>query len=157
MLPGAKRRFNSEVSNLSGAGKLADITQQLTQAEDKLAQDAARLRDVERQIEDLVRRHDEADKHLQLALQAGDYDELVQQEKQARSQLSAAKENETALKERHRQLLQDERLSLVLLSPTLDKGFSQLAKLHDAGVIPSASIPVLQERLTSRNASAERL
>ncbi len=144
----AKRRFNSEVSSLSGAGKLADITQQLTQAEDKLAQDAARLRDVERQIEDLVRRHEEADKHLQLALQAGDYDDLVQQEKQARFQVSAAKENETSLKERHRQLLQDERLSLVLLSPTLDKGFSQLAKLHDAGVIPSASIPVLQERLT---------
>lgn len=145
---GAKRRFNSEVSNLSGAGKLADITKQLTHAEDKLAQDVARLRDIERQIEDLVRRHDEADKHLQLALQAGDYDELVQQEKQARSQLSAAKENEIALKERHRQLLQDERLSLVLLSLTLDKGFNQLTKLHDAGVIPSASIPVLQERLT---------
>lgn len=145
---GAKRRFNSEVSNLSGAGKLADITKQLTHAEDKLAQDVARLRDIERQIEDLVRRHDEADKHLQLALQAGDYDELVQQEKQARSQLSAAKENEISLKERHRQLLQDERLSLVLLSLILDKGFSQLTKLHDAGVIPSASIPVLQERLT---------
>ena len=45
---GAKRRFNSEVSNLSGAGKLADITKQLTHAEDKLAQDVARLRDIGR-------------------------------------------------------------------------------------------------------------
>lgn len=147
----AKRRFNSEVSNLSGAGKLTEITQQLTQAEDKLTQDTERLRDVERQIEDLVRRHDEADKHLQLALQAGDYDELVQQEKQARSQLSAAKENEIALKERHRQLLQDERLSLVLIGPTLDKGFGELAKLHHAGVIPSASIPVLEERIVLKS------
>ena len=34
-----------------------------------------------------------------------------------------------------------------MLGPTLEKGYGELAKLHDAGVIPSGSVPVLQERL----------
>ena len=31
--------------------------------------------------------------------------------------------------------------------PVLESGFAELAKLHDAGVIPSGSVPVLEERL----------
>lgn len=143
----AKRRFNTKVSKLSGSAELTDITSRLTEAEDGHSRDTERLRDVERQIEDLVRRHDDADKRLQLALQAGDYEEVVREQNRARGQLTDAKDNERPLKERHQQLLQDERLSLVMLGPILEKGFGELAKLHDAGIIPSGSVPVLEERL----------
>lgn len=74
-IAGAKKRFNGEVSKLSGSGELSDITRRLTDAEDGLARDGERLREVERQIEELARRADEAGKRLELALQAGDYDE----------------------------------------------------------------------------------
>ncbi len=144
---GARKRFNSEVTKLSGSGELTNITQQLTEAEDGLLRDGNRLRDVERQIEDLARRHEDADKRLQLALQAGDFEELARQQRQANTQLAAARANEDPLKQLHQQLLQDERISLVMLESTLAKGFGELAKLHDAGVIPSGSVPVLQERL----------
>jgi DNA sulfur modification protein DndD len=143
----AKKRFNSGISKLSGSAELADITRRLTEAEDGESRDTRRLRDVERQIEDLARRYEEADKRLQLALQAGDYEEVVREQNRARAQLKDAKDNEQPLKERHQQLLQDERLSLVMLGSVLDKGFGELAKLHDAGVIPSGSVPVLEERL----------
>jgi DNA sulfur modification protein DndD len=146
----AKKRFNSGVSKLSGSAELADITRRLTEAEDGESRDTRRLRDVERQIEDLGRRYEEADKRLQLALQAGDYEEVVREQNRARAQLKDAKENEQPLKERHQQLLQDERLSLVMLGSVLEKGFGELAKLHDAGVIPSGSVPVLEERLDLR-------
>jgi DNA sulfur modification protein DndD len=146
----AKKRFNSGVSKLSGSAELADITRRLTEAEDGESRDTGRLRDVERQIEDLARRYEEADKRLQLALQAGDYEEVVREQNRARAQLKDAKDNEQPLKERHQQLLQDERLSLVMLGPVLEKGFSELAKLHDAGIIPSGSVPVLEERLDLR-------
>ena len=143
----AKKRFNSGVSKLSGSAELADITRRLTEAEDGESRDTRRLRDVERQIEDLARRYEEADKHLQLALQAGDHEEVVREQNRARAQLKDAKDNEQPLKERHQQLLEDERLSLVMLGSVLEKGFSELAELHDAGVIPSGSVPVLEERL----------
>ena len=146
----AKKRFNSGISKLSGSAELADITRRLTEAEDGESRDTRRLRDVERQIEELARRYEEADKRLQLALQAGDYEEVVREQNRARAQLKDAKDNEQPLKERHQQLLQDERLSLVMLGSVLDKGFGELAKLHDAGVIPSGSVPVLEERLDLR-------
>jgi DNA sulfur modification protein DndD len=146
-IAGAKKRYNNEVTKASQSRDLADITRRLSKAEDEVIQGTERLRDVERQIEELVRHYDEADKKLQLALQAGDYDELVQQEKNARAQLADARDNEQPLKERHRGLLQDERLSLVLLNTRLNRGFAELATLHEAGVIPSGSVPVLEERL----------
>jgi len=143
----ARKHFNSEVARLSGSGELAHITDQLNAAEDNIQRDRDRLKDVERQIEDLARRHEDADKRLQLALQAGDFEELAQQRTQAQAQLATAKAAEEPLKRLHQQLLQDERISLALLAPVLQKGFNHLAQLHDAGVIPSGSIPVLQERL----------
>src|SRR6266568_3215901 len=130
-----------------GDSALTFISPQLTEAEDGLLRDGNRLRDVERQIEDLARRHEDADKRLQLALQAGDFEELARQQRQANTQLAAARANEDPLKQLHQQLLQDERISLVMLESTIAKGFGELAKLHDAGVIPSGSVPVLQERL----------
>lgn len=146
-IAGAQRRYNSQVSKTSQSQQLSNIADKLNAAEAQLEDDTFRLRDVERQIEELARRYEETDKRLQVALQAGDHTELASQKKLAKSQLDEAKSNETALKEAHREVLQDESLSLALLRPKLSIGFDQLAKLHDAGVIPSGSVPVLQERL----------
>ncbi len=146
----SKRHFNSEISKLSGSGELSEITRKINEAEDGQSREKERLRDVDRQIEDLARRHEDADKRLQLALQAGDYEELEEQQRRARAQLADARQNEPTLKERHRQILQDERLSLALLGTVLEAGFGELAKLHQAGVIPSGSISVLEERLELR-------
>jgi DNA sulfur modification protein DndD len=146
-LAAAKKRFNTEVANASASEELAEITEKLTNAETKLAEDTDRLRDVERQISDLVVRYADADNRLQQALQAGNFDDLAREKGEAEDQANAAKETETHLKRRHQQLLQDERVSLVLAGAKLESGFGHLVKLHDAGVIPSGSIPVLQERL----------
>jgi DNA sulfur modification protein DndD len=143
----AQKRYNAEISKASGAGQLADVATKLAQTKEALEQDRRRLRDVERQIEELARRYEEADKRLQLALQAGDHVELAAQKEQAQRQRDDARDNEGLLKTRHQQLLQDERLALALMGPTLGKGYAQLVALHDAGVIPSGSIPVLEERL----------
>ena len=105
--------------------------------------DVDRLRDVERQIEDLTapRRGGHGFKSpCSWRLRRTCATE------EASSQLRY-KGKRDPLKQLHRQLFQDERISLVMLSLTLDKGFGQLRKLHDAGVIPSASVPVFQERL----------
>jgi DNA sulfur modification protein DndD len=143
----ARRRYNTEVSRASQSNELAEVTRKLSEAEDALTRSRDRERDVERQVEDLARRYEEADKKLQLALQAGDYDELAEQRARADAQQRAARDNERPLKQRHQQLLQDDRLSLALMGSKLQDGFAELAKLHDAGVIPSGSLPVLEERL----------
>lgn len=146
-IAGAQRKYNSEVSKATGSQVLSNLADKINYAQDRLDTDIERLRDVERQVEELARRYEEADKRLQSALQAGDHVELAHQKKLAASQLSEARSSESALKDAHREVLQDQLLSLALLGLRLNEGFAQLAKLHDAGIIPSGSVPVLEERL----------
>lgn len=142
-----KKRYNSQISSNSQSDELAKVTERLNEADDALMHGEDRLRDVERQIEELARRYEDADKKLQLALQTGNYDELAQEKSQAEAQLAAARDSEPPLKQRHQQILQDERLSLNLIREKLGAGFARLTELHDAGIIPSGSIPVIEERL----------
>jgi DNA sulfur modification protein DndD len=146
-ISGVQKRFNAEVSRASQSPRLRVVGQRLENAKAERESAGLRLKDVERQIEELGRRHEDADKRLQIALQAGDHVELARQQESAKRQLRDAEESEGAFKVRHQQLLQDERLSLALLGRPLREGFVQLAMLHDAGVIPSGSVPVLEERL----------
>jgi DNA sulfur modification protein DndD len=144
---GAKKRYTEDIGKVSTSEQLADVTNRLRSAQDSRDRGLERMRGVEHQIEELARRYEEADKRLEIALQAGDHTELLGLKQQAEGQLAETKDNEGNLKIRHQQLLRDDRLSLALLGPTLRQGFSHLAVLHDAGIIPSGSIPVIQERL----------
>lgn len=146
-IAGAQRKYNAHVSKAAQSQQLTDIADRLLKAQSQLDDDQGRLRDVEHQVEELARRFEESDKRLQAALQAGDQVELARQRDLARRQLAESRSSETALKEQHRSVLQDEMLSLAAMGQRLTTGFEELVKLHDAGVIPSGSVPVLTERL----------
>lgn len=144
---GAQRKYNGVVSKNAQSQQLAKLSEQLVNAEAALDADEKRLREVDRQEEELARRFEDADKRLQSALEAGNYDELARQRELARRQLKESENSESALREQHRSILQDEQLSLAVIGTRLTTGFGELAKLHDAGIIPSGSVPVLAERL----------
>jgi DNA sulfur modification protein DndD len=146
-IAGAQRKYNARVSKAAQSQQLTDIAEDLLKAQAQLEEDQARLHEVERQVEELARRFEESDKRLQVALQAGDQVELARQRELARRQLNESRNGEVALKEQHRSVLQDELLSLAAMGSRLTTGFDELVKLHDAGIIPSGSVPVLAERL----------
>jgi DNA sulfur modification protein DndD len=146
-IAGARRKYNAYVSRTAQSQQLTDIAERLLKAQTELDDNQARLRQVEHQIEELARRFEESDKRLQAALQAGDQVELARQRELARRQLAESRKSEAALKEQHRSVLQDELLSLAAIGTRLTVGFDELVKLHDAGIIPSGSVPVLAERL----------
>jgi DNA sulfur modification protein DndD len=146
-IAGARRKYNSYVSRAAQSQQLTDIAERLLKAQAQLDDDQARLRQVEHQIEELARRFEESDKRLQVALMAGDQIELARQRELAQRQLAESRRSEAALKEQHRSVLQDELLSLAVMGSRLTVGFNELVKLHDAGIIPSGSVPVLAERL----------
>jgi DNA sulfur modification protein DndD len=146
-IAGARRKYNAYVSRAAQSQQLTDIAERLLKAQAELDDNQARLRQVEHQIEELARRFEESDKRLQGALQAGDQVELARQRELARRQLAESRRSEAALKEQHRSVLQDELLSLAAMGARLTVGFDELVKLHDAGIIPSGSVPVLAERL----------
>jgi DNA sulfur modification protein DndD len=146
-IAGAQRKYNARVSKAAQSQQLTDIAEALLKAQAQLEEDQARLREVEHQVEELARRFEESDKRLQVALQAGDQVELARQRELARRQLNESRNSEAALREQHRSVLQDELLSLAAMGSRLTTGFDELVKLHDAGIIPSGSVPVLAERL----------
>lgn len=146
-IAGAQRKYNARVSKAAQSQQLTDIAEGLLKAQVQLEEDQARLHEVERQVEELARRFEESDKRLQVALQVGDQVELARQRELARRQLHESRNGEVALKEQHRSVLQDELLSLAAMGSRLTTGFDELVKLHDAGIIPSGSVPVLAERL----------
>ena len=146
-IAGAQRKYNACVSKAAQSQQLTDIAERLLKAQAQLEDNKARLREVEHQMEELARRFEESDKRLQAALQAGDQVELARQRELARRQLTESRNSEAALKEQHRSVLQDELLSLAAMGSRLTVGFDELVKLHDAGIIPSGSVPVLAERL----------
>jgi DNA sulfur modification protein DndD len=146
-IAGARRKYNSYVSKAAQSQQLSDIAERLLKAQAQLDDDQARLRQVEHQVEELARRFEESDKRLQAALLAGDQVELARQRELAQRQLAESRRSEAALKEQHRSVLQDELLSLAAMDSRLTVGFHELVKLHDAGIIPSGSVPVLAERL----------
>jgi DNA sulfur modification protein DndD len=146
-IAGAQRKYNAYVSKAAQSQQLTDIVERLLQSQAQLDDNQARLRGVEHQVEELARRFEESDKRLQIALQAGDQVELARQRDLARRQFQESRRSEAALKEQHRSVLQDELLSLAAMGARLTVGFDELVKLHDAGIIPSGSVPVLAERL----------
>jgi DNA sulfur modification protein DndD len=146
-IAGAQRKYHARVSKAAQSQQLTDIAERLLKAEAQLEEDKARLGEVEHQTDELARRFEESDKRLQAALQAGDQVELARQRELARRQLKESRNSEAALKEQHRSVLQDELLSLAAMGSRLTVGFDELVKLHDAGIIPSGSVPVLAERL----------
>lgn len=146
-IAGARRKYNAYVSKAAQSQQLTDIAERLLKAQAELDDNKALLRQVEHQVEELARRFEESDKRLQAALQAGDQVELARQRELAQRQLTESRRSEAALKEQHRSVLQDELLSLAAMGTRLTVGFDELVKLHDAGIIPSGSVPVLAERL----------
>ena len=146
-IAGAQKKYNAEVSKAAQSQQLTEIADRLVEAQTQLEDGGRRLRDVEHQVEELAKRYEESDKRLQIALQAGDQVDLGRQRELALRQLEETRASEVLLKEQHRAVLQSELLSLAAMGGRLAAGFDELKKLHDAGVIPSASVPVLTERL----------
>lgn len=89
------------------------------------------------------------DKKIELALLKGDREELVRNLKKTESELSQIKEKQSEVDKSNSDMFRNLNLFRDLLFPILGKSFNVLDELRDQGKLPSATIPVLEERLKS--------
>lgn len=144
----AASKFNRQLADESGSTEAATIHQALEEKREALASHQARVEDLERQIENLAKLEDEADRRLLQAVKGvEDHAELGKKFEYAKQRLSEAETMEQQLKRQHQELLASEELSWALLGGRLTEGLAILSGLADRGVIPSTSVPVLQDRL----------
>jgi DNA sulfur modification protein DndD len=144
----ATSKFNKQLAEATGSTEAETIHAELEAKRADLKKYRERLDYLERQIEQIAKQEEEADRKLLQAMKGvEDHAELAKKLETTRKQLKDAEEAETRLKKRHQVLLGSESLSWSLLRSKLTAGLDVLAKLADKGVIPATALPVLQDRL----------
>lgn len=144
----ATSKFNKQLAEASGSAEAATVHAQLEEKRAELKKHRDRLDDLDKQIEQIAKKEEEADRKLLQAMKGvEDHAELAKKLESARRQLKEAEEAEQRLKKRHQALLGSESMSWALLRPKLTEGLAVLAQLADKGVIPATALPVLQDRL----------
>ena len=129
----------------------------------ELAKSVTELEEIDKKVELLENERDDAklqfnavnqsiaeiDKDIEAALVKGDQEELNRKLKKSEAELESIKNQEAALETEHSQLFRKPPLFRDMLAPVLEKSFEKLNELRDQGKLPSPTIPVLIERLTS--------
>ncbi len=154
LLEGVQKRISNTQSELRKKKKRATTSQELIQIIDKIEEITKNIekfsekeKDLKLQLTNIKRDLDKYERALRRALMNGSYKELAHQEESQQKQLNDAIEEEKKLKVEHQELFKEKVLSWELLEPVLQKGYTHLNSLHSKGIIPKASVPVLEERL----------
>jgi DNA sulfur modification protein DndD len=144
----ATTKFNRQLAEASGSAEATSVHAELEAKRAELKKYRERLEDLDKQIELIAKKEEEADRKLLQAMKGvEDHADLAKKLEAARLQLSEAEDADLRWKKRHQSLLASESLSWALLGPKLSQGLAVLAKLADKGVIPATALPVLQDRL----------
>jgi DNA sulfur modification protein DndD len=144
----ATSKFNKQLAEASGSAEAATIHTQLEEKRAELKKYRERLDDLDRQIEQIAKQEEEADRKLLQAVKGvEDHAELAKKLERARQSRKEAEEAEQRLKKRRQALLESESMSWALLRPNPTEGLAALSRLADKGVIPAIALPVLQDRL----------
>lgn len=144
----ATSKFNKQLADATGSEEAATVHTELEDTRLQLKQYQERLNDLDKQIEQITKQEEEADRKLLQAMKGvEDHADLAKRLEATRAQLKDAEDAEQRLKRRHQDFLASESLSWALLRNRLVAGLGVLAGLADKGVIPSTALPVLQDRL----------
>ena len=138
---------NKKINKATTSIELVDITNEIEEKTIRKAELSEKVNDLKKQIENVEKKFQIADRELIRALEAGSYDQLADQQETFREQLNQAIKEEEKLKLDHQELFKDKNLSRELLEHNLIEGFNYLKSLHEKGIIPRATVPVLEERL----------
>jgi len=126
------------------ASKLEQVQKDSTDIDNKIEDSKAQFSAFDEKLTDIQRKID-------AALVKGDREKLKRDIEQAEGQLKKIDNQRTAAAKEHADLFRSLSLARDLLAPVLEKGLGKLSDLHNAGKIPSTTIPVLEDRLKGTN------
>lgn len=138
---------NKAVRDFDSDGELAQIFARLERKEREIEELGVKINDSTTQSEAFDQKRTEIRKEIEAALVKGNRDELQREISQVERQLKTVRTQLANARVEHSKLFRNLYLSCDLLSTILESSLGQLNALHDQGKIPSATIPVLAERL----------
>lgn len=139
--------LNKDAKRIGGDGELAEVTTNIERVEREISDIEIKKKDAIKQFHNFDQSCSEIDKEIEEALIMGDREQLNRELKQIDEQRKQIQNQQAEESKKHSQLLESPSLSRDLLAPVLKKSLGKLNKLHLQGLLPSTSVPVLEERL----------
>jgi DNA sulfur modification protein DndD len=143
----AAAEVNKAAKDIGADEKLTNIASRLEQIEKDSADIDDKIEDAKVQFSAFDEKLTDIQRKIDAALVKGDREKLKRDIEQAEGQLKKIDNQRAAAAKEHADLFRSLSLARDLLAPVLDKGFSKLSELHNAGKIPNTTIPVLEDRL----------
>jgi DNA sulfur modification protein DndD len=140
---------NRQARMIGGNTDLTRVAERLERLETAGATLEAELADANQQFMTFDEHLREVDRKIDETLRKGDRERLRRDLETAKKAIVRLDERLLSANKEHSALFRKEALARDVLAPILDRSFSLLKDLHDKGKIPSATIPVLQERLAT--------
>lgn len=130
-------------------GELTRIASRLETLDEEITMHEGELDDAKEQFANFDEKVGEIDREVDAALEKGDKEELRKKLEGTRKRIKQLDGQLTAANKEHSNLFRNRSLAKDLLAPVLQKAFDKLTQLRDQGKIPSTTIPVLEERMSS--------
>ena len=138
---------NRKLTKKTSSNQLIKLTNDIEQTKESQNCYSKKIENLKIQINNTNNQLKDIENDLTQALIAGSHEELARQKENYQKHLDEAVKEEQNLKIKHQELFKEENLSWEILEPIFLKGFNHLGKLHEKGIIPSSSVPVLKERI----------
>ena len=143
----ARRSVNRRVKKIGGDERLQQVSSRLVKVETELNQREEDSSDVARELRNVNERISELQDKLAMTLRKGDRQDLEEQMNQARRELKRLHGEVDKAGREHAELFCGVDVAVGLLAPALGPALDILGEMHSDGRIPSATIPVLRDRL----------
>lgn len=138
---------NKAAKKIGTNEKLTEIAAKLEQIDKDCTELSEKIEDSKSQFNLFDQKLSDIQKEIEAILIEGDQEQLKRDIEQTKQQLKRLDKQQIAASKDHSNLFRSLFLSRDLLGLVLDKSLSKLDALRDQGKIPSATIPVLEERL----------
>ncbi len=141
---------NKKAKGMGGGHELNRIASRLEAIDEDTATLETELDDAKEQFGRFDEEVEKTDRQIAAALQKGDKEKLQKDIEASKREIKRLDEQLKAANKEHSELFRGKAIATDLLVPILDKAFEKLDELHDQKKIPNTTIPVLQDRLSTK-------
>ena len=145
----SKSEVDKKVKKINTGSELNRVASRLVDIETDREKFEAKLEDAKQQFESYDERFNNIDRKIAETLQKGDKEKLQKDRDHIRNNIKQLDSQLKMVKKEHSALFSGRAIATDLLAPLLGQAFEKLEELHDQGKIPSTTIPVLHERLST--------
>lgn len=141
---------NKRLKQIGNGNELSEIASRIEGFDEEGNKLEKELEDTKQQLAAFEDQMKEIDHKITEALRNGDKEKLREEYETTKRNLVQLNNQLIAAKKEHSELFRSRSIATDLLAPLLSRAYEKLEELHNQGKIPNVTIPVLQNRLSTK-------